>query len=90
MALQADYAAMKRDPASALFGYAGYDRYFAQALNNANLAALATYTQRVAAFAKLLDDEHGDLPRFFRAVGELAKRPPAERDARLETLASER
>lgn len=88
--LQADYAAMKRDPASALFAYAGYDRYFAQALNNANLAAVATYTQRVAAFAKLIDDQHGDLPRFYQAVGELAKRSATERDARLDMLATAR
>ena len=85
-ALHAQYEALKRDPGSALFGYAGYDRYFAQALNNANLAAVATYTQRVAAFAKLLADEHGDLPAFYRAVRALARLPVAERNARLDAL----
>lgn len=85
-ALHADYEAMKRDPASALFGYAGYDRYFAQALNNANLAAVATYTQRVSAFAKLLGDEHGDLAAFYRAVRALADLPVPERNARLDVL----
>ena len=85
-ALHADYEAMKRDPSSPLGGFAGYDRYFAQALNNANLAAVATYTQRVSAFAKLLVDEHGDLPRFYQAVRELARLPVAERNVRLDIL----
>ena len=85
-ALHDDYEAAKADPASALHGYAGYDRYFAQALNNANLAAVATYTQRVDAFAKLLADERGDLPRFYRAVAALASLPVVERNARLDVL----
>lgn len=85
-ALHADYEAMKRDPASPLVGFTGYDRYFAQALNNANLAAVATYTQRVPAFAKLLADVGGDLPRFYVAARELAELPVATRNARLDTL----
>ncbi len=85
-ALHDDYEAAKRDPASALHGFNGYDRYFAQALNNANLAAVATYTQRVPAFAKLLSDEHGDLARFYAAVADLARLPPDARDARLDRL----
>ena len=85
-ALQADYAALKEDPASAIYRYAGYDRYFAQALNNANLAAVATYTQRVPAFAKLLAEEGGDLPRFYEAVRQLASQPPDRRNARLDAL----
>ena len=85
-ALHSDYEALKRDPSSAFHGFNGYDRYFAQALNNANLAAVATYTQRVTAFAKLLADERGDLPRFYRAVAALASLPVAERNARLDDL----
>ncbi len=85
-ALHADYVAMQVDPASAMFGFAGYDRYFAQALNNANLAAVATYTQRVSTFAKLLADEHGDLPGFYRAVAVLAGLPVGARNARLDRL----
>jgi predicted aminopeptidase len=86
-ALHADYEAAKRDPASPLHDYTGYDRYFAQALNNANLAAVATYTQRVPAFAKLLEQAHGDLPRFYGMVERLAALPRDERDARLDALA---
>ena len=85
-ALHADYEAAERDPGDALYDYHGYDRYFAQALNNANLAAVATYTQRVPAFAKLLDDDHGDLERFYRDVAALANLPANERTARLDRL----
>jgi len=85
-ALQADYAAVKDDPASPLYRYAGYDRYFAQALNNANLAAVATYTQRVPAFVKLLAEEGGDLPHFYEAVRRLAGLPTDLRNARLDAL----
>jgi predicted aminopeptidase len=86
-ALHDDYESMKRDPAGPLHGYDGYDRYFAQKLNNANLAAVATYTQRVPAFAKLIEDDHGDMPRFYRDVERIARLPAAERDARLDDLA---
>ena len=86
-ALRADYRSMQRDPGSSLHDFDGYDRYFAQRLNNANLAAVATYTQRVAAFAKLIRDDHGDLRRFYRDVEALAQLPKAERDVRLDALA---
>ena len=85
-ALHTDYEAMKRDPSSPLEGFSGYDRYFAQALNNANLAAVATYTQRVSAFAKLIATADGDLPRFYEAVRELARLTLVERNARLDAL----
>lgn len=86
-ALKADYEAARRDPANPLFAFAGYDRYFAQPLNNANLAAVATYTQRVPAFAKLLALHGGDLPRFYDAVRSLAALSKDQRDARLDALA---
>lgn len=85
--LHADYEALKTDVGSPLYRFTGYDRYFAQALNNANLAAVATYTQQVPAFAKLLSDVRGDMPAFYEAVRALARLPKAERDARLEALA---
>jgi predicted aminopeptidase len=87
VALQEDYEAAKHDPGNALYQYTGYDHYFAQPLNNANLAAIATYTQRVPAFAKLIDEAHGDMPRFYGMVERLAALPKAERDALLDALA---
>jgi len=86
-ALKADYEAAKLDPANPLHQYRGYDLYFAKALNNANLAAVATYTQRVPAFARLLENADGDMPRFYGMVEQLAALPKTERDARLDALA---
>lgn len=40
--------------------------------NNALLASYATYTQMVPVFEKLLEDEGGDLPRFYERVRKLA------------------
>ena len=85
--LKADYEAAKRDPANALHQYGGYDLYFAKALNNANLAAIATYTQRVPAFTHMLANAHGDMPRFYGMVETLARLSKTERDARLDALA---
>jgi len=67
-------------------GYTGYDRWFAQRPNNAQLASVAIYTQRVPAFEALLAREHGDLSRFYTVVKELAALPKAERDERLQAL----
>lgn len=85
--LREAYEREKASPDSALYGFSGYDAYFAQDLNNAHLAAIATYTQRVPAFVKLLDEEGGDLPRFYEAVRRLAHLPAPEREARLDELA---
>ena len=81
--LQADYRALQKG----WDGYAGYDRWFAQSPNNAQLASVAIYTQRVPAFEALLQREGGDLPRFYAAVKELAALPKEERDRRLGALA---
>lgn len=82
-ALKQAYAARKLDWG----GFAGYDRWFAQPLGNAHLAAVAIYTQRVPAFQALLEQQGNDLPRFYAAVRELAALPAAERNARLDALA---
>jgi len=68
-------------------GFAGYDRWFAQPLGNAHLAAVAIYTQRVPAFEALYVQNGSDLPRFYAAVRELAALPVAERNRRLDALA---
>jgi predicted aminopeptidase len=67
-------------------GYAGFDRWFAKGVNNANLASVAAYTQLVPAFEALLSREGGDLPRFYAAVRRLAKEPKPKRDAELAAL----
>lgn len=67
-------------------GFSGYDRWFAQPLGNAHLAAVAIYTQRVPAFQALLAREDGDLPRFYAAVQSLAALPADARNRRLDAL----
>lgn len=67
-------------------GFKGYDRWFAQRLNNAHFGSVAAYTQLVPAFEALLARENHDLPRFYQAVKKLGRLPKAERVARLEEL----
>ncbi len=71
-------------------GYPGFDRFFAQGANNALLASIAAYSEKVPAFVALLAREGGDLPAFYRAVKALAALPRAERDLRLASLAAVR
>lgn len=47
-------------------------RYKDMELNNALLASFATYTQLVPAFEKLLEEEGGDLEKFYARVKTLA------------------
>ncbi len=68
-------------------GFAGYDRWFAKGVNNANLASVAAYTQLVPAFEVLLAQSGGDLPRFYAAVRRLAAQSKPDRDAALAALA---
>jgi len=63
--------------------YPLFDEWIAAGLNNARLAALATYYDCVPGFTQLLAQQGGELPRFYAAVRELAKLPRAVRHARL-------
>lgn len=67
-------------------GYSGYDQFFNQPLNNAVLASVTLYTQWVPAFNALLEQEGGDLPRFYQRVSELAQSSETERSATLNRL----
>jgi len=68
-------------------GLAGFERWFAgsgnSGPNNASLASMTLYSAQVPAFAGLLTQQGGDLPRFYAAVKELAALPKAQRDAAL-------
>lgn len=79
--MRADYAALREGWG----GFSGYDWWFAQPLNNAQLASVALYTELVPAFEKLLADHGAELPRFYAEVRSLAKLPQQERD---ETMAA--
>ena len=60
-----------------------------EGLNNARLASVATYYDCVPGFRRLLEEQDGDLPRFYAAVRELAQLPRAARHARLCGAAAE-
>jgi predicted aminopeptidase len=79
--LQSDYAVLKAQWG----GYAGYDRFFAEPLSNAHLAAVATYSDFVPAFRNLLRKE-GSFPAFYAAARRLAALDKAERHRRLVAL----
>jgi predicted aminopeptidase len=64
-------------------GFAGYDRWFGESLNNAKLGSVAAYNQLVPAFQELLAEHGGDLTPFYQAVAKLAKLTPDERSAQL-------
>ena len=79
--LQEDYAQLKESWG----GYAGYDRFFAEPLSNAHLAAIATYTDFVPAFRALLERERS-FGRFYAQARRIADLEPAERHRRLRLL----
>ena len=68
-------------------GYAGYDRWFGQELNNAHLASVATYTQLLPAFRGLIRKHGGDMAAFYKEATEIGSLSAAERAKRLAALA---
>ena len=78
-AMQAEYLNLK----SSWHGYAGYDRFFAGPLNNARLVPVATYSELVPGFRRLLASNGGDYKKFYAAVKELGKMPEELRHAKL-------
>jgi predicted aminopeptidase len=77
--LRDEYQALKQSWG----GFAGYDRWFGQELNNAHLASIAIYNELVPAFRKLLQQEQGDFVRFYEATKRVAK---MDKDARTDYL----
>ena len=77
--LQQEYAGWKRTA-----GTDAWDAWMAQDLNNAHLALVGTYLDRVPAFGRLLARCENDLPCFYRQVENLAQKDPATRQACLE------
>lgn len=80
--MRAEYGRMKQSRD----GFTGYDWWFEQPLNNAQLASVAIYTQLVPAFERILQDNGGDLQRFYSEAKRLAALPKAQRDAELAAL----
>lgn len=77
MAMRQQYAKLKRD----WNGRRDYDRWFALELNNAQLAAVATYLELVPPMQRLLARLDNDLPAFYAVMNKLADCSPAERRA---------
>jgi predicted aminopeptidase len=80
--LQAEYQTLKQRWG----GFAGYDFLIGAHTNNALLASFAVYTQHVPAFRRLLEEERGELARFYERVGELAALPREARTGALQAL----
>lgn len=81
-ALKQEYQALK----AGWGGYAGYDRWFAEPLSNAHLAAVATYHELVPAFRTLLA-RAGSFPEFYASVRRLAQEDHEQRQRQLALLA---
>jgi predicted aminopeptidase len=75
--LRAAYAALKA-PWGA---HAPFEAWFAEDINNAHLASIATYFTCVPGFERELKAVGGDLPAFFQRVRQLAKLDRQQRDA---------
>lgn len=81
--MRSEYEDLKR----AWGGFRGYDRWFAQPLGNAHLASVASYTELVPLFERMLAASGGDLPAFYAEAKRLAKLPAAERKRALQAYA---
>ena len=68
-------------------GFAGYDRFFADSVGNAHLAAVAAYNELVPGFTSLLR-QHTSYADFYHAAEALAKLPTEQRMEQLRTLAA--
>ena len=78
-ALKAQYHAWREQHT-----YAGYDRWMQQDLNNANLALIATYTDKVPVFLDILASLKGNLPAFYQEVKRISALGPVQRQAALD------
>jgi predicted aminopeptidase len=73
--MQADYAKMREGWG----GWNGYDRWFAQGLNNAKIVSVGLYNELVPAFTGLLHEVRGNLQAYYDKVQTIAARPHDER-----------
>jgi len=78
--MRADYAKLKE---SWGVSKSGYDDWFAEPVNNAQLNTVASYYDLVPAFQAVLRAQGGDLKKFYKAVGDLANKPLPKRHAAL-------
>jgi predicted aminopeptidase len=84
-ALKDEYRRLRRERWN---GFAGYDRFFAQDLTGAHLAAVAAYNDWVPAFEALLAASGGDLGAFYAQVRRLGALDRPDRLAELNRLSA--
>lgn len=77
--MQTNYEAMKES----WDGFSGYDRWFAQDLNNAHLLGVSTYRRLVPAFKAMFEEAGSDLPAFYELATEVSKLPADVRNERM-------
>ncbi len=77
-----EYAALK----ASWGGFAGYDRFIAQA-NNASLGALAAYDELVPQFEAVFEKQGKSWPEFYKAIQGITPLPKEERRTALQALA---
>jgi predicted aminopeptidase len=82
--LRADYAALKQTWG----GYGGYDSWFANSLNNAQLSTVSSYNDLVPFFQQLLRDTGGNMQAFYGQVEKFAQLDATERASRVDALAA--
>lgn len=84
--MRAAYLALKRSWG----GFAGYDRFFEGELGNAHFVPVASYTELVPGFRRMLAENGGDFARFFADAQALARLDPEIRRTRLQAAAGGR
>lgn len=84
--LKTEYETLKRGWTLSAVEAKRYDDWFYRDLNNARLGSVAVYTEHVAAFARLIAREGGDMQRFHAAVNVLAALPREERIKRIAVI----
>jgi predicted aminopeptidase len=77
LALRSSFAALKAEWG----GQTPFESWFAEDLNNAHLASIATYFDCVPGFRRELEAVGGNLPAFYERVRALAKLDQESRDA---------
>jgi predicted aminopeptidase len=82
--LRQEYAALKPQWG----GNTEYDGWFTDPINNAQLNSVAAYYDLVPGFERLLEQNGGDMGKFYEAAERLAKMGKAERQESLRSLGS--
>ncbi|PCI80958.1 MAG: aminopeptidase [SAR86 cluster bacterium] len=74
-AMREEYAALKQQ----WQGYEGYDGWFSESLNNAQLSTVASYNDLLPFFAVVFEQSNQNFSAFYTEVGRIADLPERER-----------